>query len=51
MKIAAKLVRDAGFEPLPVGPLSRAREFDVNTPVYGFALTARQLRRGLGINR
>jgi predicted dinucleotide-binding enzyme len=49
MKIAAQLVEDAGFEPVPVGPLSRAREFDVNTPVYGFALTARQLRRGLGI--
>jgi 8-hydroxy-5-deazaflavin:NADPH oxidoreductase len=49
MKIAAKLVEDAGFEPVPVGPLSRAREFDFGTPVYGYALTARQLRRGLGI--
>jgi 8-hydroxy-5-deazaflavin:NADPH oxidoreductase len=51
MMIAAKLVEDAGFEPVPVGPLSRAREFDFGTPVYGLALTARDLRYKLGIRR
>lgn len=49
MKIASKLVEDAGFEPVPVGPLSRAREFDFGTRVYGYPLTARELRRDLGI--
>lgn len=47
--IAARLVEDAGFEPIVVGALVRAREFDVGTAVYGRALTARELRRGLGM--
>lgn len=46
--IARRLVEDAGFEPAVVGPLSRAKEFDVGTAVYGRAHTARELRRGLG---
>jgi len=49
LKIAARLVKDAGFEPVAVGPLARAIEFDTGTPVYGKALTARELRKGLGI--
>lgn len=49
LKIAARLVEDAGFEPVVVGPLSRAKEFDVGTAVYGRALTARNLRQGIGI--
>lgn len=49
LKIAARLVEDAGFEPVVVGPLARAKEFDVGTAVYGRALTAQELRRGLGI--
>jgi hypothetical protein len=32
-----------------VGPLARAKEFDPGTPVYGKALTAAELRRGLGL--
>ena len=49
LKIASRLVEDAGFEPVVVGPLARAKEFDVGAPVYGKALTARELRRGLGL--
>ncbi len=49
LKIAIRLVQDAGFEPVVVGPLARAKEFDVGTPVFGRALTARELRRVLGI--
>lgn len=49
LEVALRLVQDAGFEPVVVGPLARAREFDVGTPVYAKALTARELRRGLGI--
>ena len=50
LQTAVRLVQDAGFEPVVVGPLARAREFDAGTPVYGRALTAAELRRGLGIN-
>ena len=46
---AQRLVRDAGFESVVVGPLSRAREFDVGTAVYTQLLTAPQLRRELGL--
>lgn len=49
LKIAERLVRDAGFEPVVVGGLSRAREFDVGTAVYGRAHTARELRKALGL--
>ena len=50
IKIAVRLVQDAGFEPVVVGSLARAREFDTGTAVYGKALTAAELRKGLGIN-
>jgi len=49
MKVAAQLVRDAGFDPVPVGDLSRAREFDYGTPVYVRGMTAAELRRALGL--
>jgi predicted dinucleotide-binding enzyme len=49
LNIAIRLVEDAGFEPVVVGPLARAKEFDVGTPVFGRALTARELRKVLGI--
>ncbi|HEX6828849.1 MAG TPA: NADPH-dependent F420 reductase, partial [Burkholderiales bacterium] len=51
LKVAARLVEDAGFEPVIVGPLSRAKEFDVGTAVYGRALTAGEMRQGLGLGR
>lgn len=49
LAVAQALVRDAGFEPVLVGPLSRAREFDVGTPVYTVLMTAPQLRQALGL--
>ncbi|MBI4294249.1 MAG: NADPH-dependent F420 reductase [Betaproteobacteria bacterium] len=49
LKTATRLVQDAGFEAVVVGPLARAKEFDAGTPVFGRALTARELRRGLGL--
>jgi predicted dinucleotide-binding enzyme len=42
-------VRDAGFEPVMVGPLSSARLFDVGSPVYVKVMTATQLRKQLGL--
>ncbi|MBT8363144.1 MAG: NADPH-dependent F420 reductase [Deltaproteobacteria bacterium] len=50
LAVASRLVEDAGFEPVVVGPLIRAKEFDVGTAVYGQALTARELRRKLEID-
>jgi 8-hydroxy-5-deazaflavin:NADPH oxidoreductase len=49
LKIAERLVRDAGFDPVVVGGLARAREFDVGTDVYTELLTAKQLREALGL--
>ena len=49
LKIAAQLVSDAGFDPVPVGGLARAREFDVGTPVYVRGMTAAELRKALNL--
>jgi predicted dinucleotide-binding enzyme len=47
MKIASQLVSDAGFDPVSVGKLARAREFDYGTPVYVRGMTAAELRVAL----
>ena len=47
--VASQLVRDAGFEPVIVGPLSTAREFDWGTKPYTRLLTASELRQELGL--
>jgi predicted dinucleotide-binding enzyme len=47
LDVAQRLVRDAGFDPVVVGGLDRAREFDVGTPVYVKLLTASELRSQL----
>ncbi len=49
LAMAARLVEDAGFEPVVVGPLAEAKTFDAGTPVFGKALSARELRRMLGL--
>jgi predicted dinucleotide-binding enzyme len=51
LAVASRLVRDAGFDPVVVGDLSRAREFDVNTPVYVRLLTADELRKALNLSK
>ena len=50
MKVAAQLVRDAGFEPVEV-PLARAREFAPPAPLFGKGLPVSELRKTLGISR
>lgn len=47
LHVAQRLVTDAGFDPVVVGGLARAREFDVGTPVYTKLLTAADLRKAL----
>jgi len=49
LEIAARLVRDAGFDPVIVGGLARAREFDVGTPVYNSNMSGPQVRQQLGV--
>jgi predicted dinucleotide-binding enzyme len=44
LKIAAQLVDDAGFDPVVVGPLARAKEFDYGTPVYVQSYSAAKIR-------
>ncbi len=43
LDVAAALVRDAGFEPLIVGPLARGREFEPGTPAYNTGMSWRDL--------
>ncbi len=47
--VTERLVRDAGFDPVVVGGLDRAREFDRGTDVYVRGMTANQLRAALGL--
>jgi predicted dinucleotide-binding enzyme len=49
MVTVAGLVRDAGFDPVLVGPLSRAREFDVGTKVYNTNMSGPEVRQALGL--
>ncbi len=47
LKVAERLVRDAGFDPVVVGDLSRAREFDYGTEVYVRSYSAAKIREVL----
>jgi len=49
LALAAGLVRDAGFDPVLVGPLARAREFDPGTSVYNTGMSGPDLARALGV--
>jgi hypothetical protein len=42
--LAVLPLTDAGFDPVIVGPLPSAKNFDAGTKVFGRALTARELR-------
>jgi predicted dinucleotide-binding enzyme len=44
LETAAALVRDAGFDPVIVGPLSRGKEFEPDTQPYNTGMTGPQLR-------
>lgn len=50
LRVARRLVRDAGFDPVVVGGLASARKFDVGTPVYVKLLTAAELRQALNLS-
>jgi 8-hydroxy-5-deazaflavin:NADPH oxidoreductase len=44
IRVTTRLINDAGFDTVVVGPLARAREFDFGTPAYGKLTTAADLR-------
>jgi predicted dinucleotide-binding enzyme len=44
LDVAAELVRDAGFDPVIVGPLARGKEFEPDTPMYNTGKSGRELR-------
>lgn len=48
--VTERLVRDAGFDPVVVGPLETARRFDAGTNVYVRGMTARELREALNLD-
>ena len=47
LTVASRLVTDAGFEPLVVGPLSAGKSFDSSQPIFLKAMTAREFRAAL----
>jgi 8-hydroxy-5-deazaflavin:NADPH oxidoreductase len=44
LKIAERLVRDAGFDPVVIGSLAATRAFDLGQPLASGALTAKEMR-------
>jgi predicted dinucleotide-binding enzyme len=46
---AARLVADAGFEPVIVGGLDQATRFDVGAAVYNTGMSAADIRRTLNL--
>jgi 8-hydroxy-5-deazaflavin:NADPH oxidoreductase len=45
LNIASTLVHDAGFDPVVIGPLARAKDFSQGNPLYGLQLTAAEMRQ------
>lgn len=49
LEVAQRLVQDAGFEPVVVGPLARASDFAQGARGYGQEVAAPELRQRLGL--
>ncbi|MBV8925451.1 MAG: NAD(P)-binding domain-containing protein [Bradyrhizobium sp.] len=45
LTIASTLVHDAGFDPVVIGGLARAKDFQQGAPLYGVQLTAPEMRQ------
>jgi predicted dinucleotide-binding enzyme len=45
-----RLVHDAGFEPVALNSIDRARDFDPGSPVYNKPMSASDLRKSLGVS-
>jgi hypothetical protein len=49
LAIAAALVRDAGLDPVIVGGLARAKDFDRGSPIWETGASAQEIREVLNI--
>ena len=49
LRIAARLVKDAGFDPVVVGPLASAKSFDFGASVYDSNKSGPEVRAALGL--
>jgi predicted dinucleotide-binding enzyme len=49
LRIASRLVVDAGFDPVVVGALDKAREFDMGTAVYDTGMSGPEVRKILDL--
>ena len=47
LKVTARLVRDAGFDPVEVGWLQRSKIFEQGGPLYGAEMSAQEMREKL----
>jgi 8-hydroxy-5-deazaflavin:NADPH oxidoreductase len=47
LAVVSTLVRDAGFDPVIIGPLERAKDFAQGAPLYGQEITAQEMRQRL----
>jgi|SRR6478736_6427976 predicted dinucleotide-binding enzyme len=45
LNVASTLVHDAGFDPVVIGSLARAKDFSQGNPLYGQQLTAEEMRK------
>jgi predicted dinucleotide-binding enzyme len=45
LTVASVLVHDAGFDPVVIGSLARAKDFSQGNPLYGQQLTAAEMRK------
>jgi 8-hydroxy-5-deazaflavin:NADPH oxidoreductase len=45
LTVASSLVRDAGFDPVTIGSLERAKDFAQGAPLYGQEITAQEMQR------
>ncbi len=50
LELAARLVSDAGFDPVVIGPLERAADTALGGTLSGVQATAAELRRRLGLD-
>ena len=49
LDIASRLVRDAGFEPVIAGPLSRGRDFEPKARAYNTGMNGQDMRKVLAV--
>ena len=47
LAVASTLVRDAGFDPVIIGSLERAKDFAQGAPLYGQEITAQEMQQRL----